>query len=64
MKYKIPCLIFFETHRHIEHIAFNIFLYATGHEKTYRTEVVILIKIFNFYQNNNFGPKKPFPHAF
>ena len=29
-------------------------------EKIYRTEVVFLIKIENFYQKNNFSPKKTF----
>ena len=32
--------------------------------KIYWSEVVFLIKIFNFYQKNNFTPKNPFPHAF
>ncbi len=27
-------------------------------EKTYRTEVILKIKIFNFYLQNNFGLKK------
>ena len=41
----------------------NTFI-TTGYGKVYRREVVFLIKIENFYQKNNFPPKKIFPHAF
>ena len=33
-------------------------------EKIYRTEVVVWEKLKIFLKNNNFGPKKTFPHAF
>ena len=44
--------------KHIEHIVF-ITYYWIDMEKIYRTEVVFFIKIENFYQKNNFCPKKP-----
>ena len=65
--------LFFETHRHIEHIVFNVFYHTARHDSQrtvfryaqkacekdfFGEKLFFLIKIFNFYQKKQLPSEK------